>query len=81
VNEVMSLNGIPSKLEENLKIINDISEPDTEPHYPPGWGYKPPYRFTGKIDRVDIELGPMNLSPEDETKLHEMQTAFAGSHE
>ena len=43
--------------------------------------YKPPYAFTGKINRVDIELGPMNLSPADETKLHEMQTAFAGTHE
>lgn len=43
--------------------------------------YKPPYPFTGKIHRVDIALGPMKLSPADETKLHEMHTAFAGSHE
>ena len=43
--------------------------------------YKPPYPFTGTIERVDIELGPSNLSPEDEKKLHEMHTAFAGSHE
>jgi arylsulfatase len=43
--------------------------------------YKPPFRFTGTIERVDIELGPQNLSPADEKKLHEMHTAFAGSHE
>jgi arylsulfatase A-like enzyme len=43
--------------------------------------YKPPFLFSGTIERVDIELGPQNLSPEDEAKLHEMHTAFAGSHE
>jgi hypothetical protein len=43
--------------------------------------YKPPFRFTGRIDRVDIELGPRSLSPDDEKKLHDMHTAFAGSHE
>lgn len=43
--------------------------------------YKPPFPFTGKIERVDIELGPQKLSKEDERKLHEMHTAFAGSHE
>lgn len=43
--------------------------------------YKPPFPFTGRIERVDIELGPHNLSAEDETKLHQMHTAFAGTHE
>jgi arylsulfatase len=43
--------------------------------------YKPPFPFTGKIERIDIELGPQELSPEDETKLHQMHTAFAGTHE
>jgi arylsulfatase A-like enzyme len=43
--------------------------------------YKPPFRFTGKIERVDIELGPRNLSPEDEVKLHAMHTAFMGTHD
>jgi arylsulfatase A-like enzyme len=43
--------------------------------------YKPPFRFTGKIERVDIELGPRNLSSEDEQKLHAMATAFAGTHD
>ena len=43
--------------------------------------YKPPFRFTGKIERVDIELGPRNLSHEDELKLHAMHTAFAGTHD
>jgi len=43
--------------------------------------YRPPFAFTGKIERVDIELGPRNLSPEDELKLHAMHTAFAGTHD
>ena len=43
--------------------------------------YKPPFPFTGKINRVDIVLGPTKLSPADEIKLHQMHTAFAGSHE
>lgn len=43
--------------------------------------YKPPFRFTGKIERVDIALGPRDLSPEDEAKLHRMHTTFAGSHD
>ena len=41
--------------------------------------YKPPFPFTGKIERVDIEMGPKNLSKDNEQKLHEMHTAFAGS--
>ena len=43
--------------------------------------YKPPFPFTGTIERVDIELAPRNLSPEDEATLHKMHTLFAGSHE
>ena len=43
--------------------------------------YKAPFPFTGRIERVDIELGPRDLSPEDETKLHQMHTAFAGAHD
>ena len=43
--------------------------------------YTAPFRFTGKIKRVDIELGPQNLSKQDEAKLHEMQTMFVGSQE
>ena len=39
VNEVMNLNGVPSKLEENLKFIDEIGGPDTEPHYPLGWAW------------------------------------------
>lgn len=48
---------------------------------PVGDSYKTPFRFTGKVLRVDVELGPRNLSPEDETKLHRMHTAFADTHE
>ncbi len=40
-----------------------------------------PFPFTGKVLQVDIELAPQNLSPAEETKLHEMETAFAGTHE
>ena len=43
--------------------------------------YKPPFPFTGTIERVDIELGPLNLSTDDENKLHAMHTAFAGAHD
>jgi hypothetical protein len=35
----MNLNGIPSKMEEILKIIDNIGGPDTEPHYPLGWAW------------------------------------------
>ena len=43
--------------------------------------YQPPFPFTGTVERVDIELGPRNLSPEDESKLNAMHTAFAGTHD
>jgi arylsulfatase len=39
------------------------------------------FPFTGRVERVDIELGPRNLSPEDEKKVHAMHTAFAGAHD
>jgi arylsulfatase A-like enzyme len=39
VNEVMNLNGIPSRLEDNLKVMDEIGGPDTEPHYPLGWAW------------------------------------------
>jgi arylsulfatase A-like enzyme len=43
--------------------------------------YNAPFPFTGKIIQVDIDLAPQNLSPAEETRLHEMETAFAGTHE
>lgn len=43
--------------------------------------YKGAFPFTGKIDHIDFELGPMNLNEEEEIKLHEMETAFAGAHD
>lgn len=43
--------------------------------------YQPPFPFTGTVERVDIELGPPNLSPKDESKLHAMHTAFVGTHD
>jgi arylsulfatase A-like enzyme len=43
--------------------------------------YQPPFPFTGTVERVDIVLGPRNMSAEDESKLHGMHTAFAGAHD
>ena len=43
--------------------------------------YKPPFAFTGRIERVDVELGPLKLSPEEEVKLHRMHTLFVGTHQ
>jgi arylsulfatase len=43
--------------------------------------YTPPFAFTGRIERVDIDLGPQKLSAEDEVKLHQMQTIFVGQNE
>ena len=39
INEVMNLNGIPSSLEETLKHLDEIGDPNTEPHYPLGWAW------------------------------------------
>jgi arylsulfatase len=39
VNEVMNLNGVPSNLEDNLKLLDEIGDPHTEPHYPVGWAW------------------------------------------
>jgi arylsulfatase A-like enzyme len=39
VNEVMNLNGVPSRLEDNLKMLDEIGGPHTEPHYPLGWAW------------------------------------------
>jgi hypothetical protein len=43
--------------------------------------YHAPFPFTGTVERVDIILGPRNLSTEDESKLHAMHTSFAGAHD
>jgi len=37
--EVMNLNGIPTELADVLENIDDIGEPNTEPHYPLGWAW------------------------------------------
>jgi arylsulfatase len=39
LNEVKSLNGFPTPLEENLKHIDTIGGPDGEPHYPTAWAW------------------------------------------
>ena len=39
INEVMNLNGVPSDFQETLRRIDDIGNPDTEPHYPLGWAW------------------------------------------
>jgi arylsulfatase len=59
---------------DTFGVGSDTGSPVTD-------AYKPPFPFNGKIERVDIELGPLQLSPEDEKKLHAMHTAFVGTHE
>jgi arylsulfatase len=39
INEVKSLSGIPSSIEENLKKADEIGGPTTEPHFPVGWAF------------------------------------------
>ena len=39
INEVKSLSGFQTPLEENLKHLDEIGGPDTEPHYPVGWAW------------------------------------------
>jgi arylsulfatase A-like enzyme len=39
LNEVMSISGFPAALEETLARIDEIGNPDTEPHYPLGWAW------------------------------------------
>lgn len=39
INEVKSLSGFQTPLEDNLKRLDDIGSPDTEPHYPLGWAW------------------------------------------
>jgi arylsulfatase len=38
-NEVMNLNGVPSSLADTMRILDEIGEPHTEPHYPLGWAW------------------------------------------
>jgi hypothetical protein len=65
INEIMNLNGIPSDLEENLERIDDIGNPDTEPHYPLGWAWagNAPFQW---VKQVASHLGgtrnPMVIS-------------------
>ncbi len=39
INEIKSLSGIQTPLEENLKRLDEIGDPNTEPHYPVGWAW------------------------------------------
>ena len=39
INEVKSLSGFQTPLEETLKHLDDIGGPNTEPHYPVGWAW------------------------------------------
>jgi hypothetical protein len=43
--------------------------------------YTAPFRFTGKIKHVNFELGPQNLSREDEEKLRAMESMFVSTQE
>ena len=39
VNEIKSLSGMQTTLEDNMKQIDRIGDPTTEPHYPVGWAW------------------------------------------
>jgi len=39
LNEVKNLNGIQTPIAENLKHIDEIGGPESEPHYPVGWAW------------------------------------------
>jgi arylsulfatase len=39
LNEIKSLNGIQTSVADNLKHIDEIGGPETEPHYPVGWAW------------------------------------------
>ncbi len=39
LNEVKALNGFPTPLEDNLKRLDAIGGPESEPHYPVGWAW------------------------------------------
>jgi arylsulfatase len=43
--------------------------------------YKPPFTFTGEIEKVDIDLHPSNLSEEDLQILRETEAAYASFKE
>lgn len=43
--------------------------------------YKPPFAFTGEIEKVDIDLHPSNLSEEDLQILRETEAAYASFKE
>ena len=39
INEVKALNGFPTPVEDNIKRMELIGGPDTEPHFPVGWAF------------------------------------------
>lgn len=63
--EIKSLSGINSSVEENLKQIDKLGGPETEPHYPVGWAWagNTPFQW---VKQVASHLGgsrnPMVIS-------------------
>lgn len=43
--------------------------------------YRPPFAFSGRIDRVDIELGPVDLAPEDHAAVRATEIRAAQRRE
>ncbi len=39
LNEIMNLNGLPTKLEDVVENLDKLGGPETEPHYPMGWAW------------------------------------------
>jgi arylsulfatase A-like enzyme len=72
VNENLFFNGFPEKWQDNLKVIDELGGPKHFNHFPSAWAhamdigmdvgsavdftYKLPFTFTGKIDKVTIDL-------------------------
>lgn len=55
-----------------------IGEDSGQPVTP---AYRPPFRFTGRIDRVDIDLGPLDLAPEDHATVRATEVRAAQRRE
>lgn len=64
-NEIMNLNGIPTKLEDVVANLDKLGGPETEPHYPMGWAWagNTPFQW---VKQVASHLGgtrnPMVIS-------------------
>jgi arylsulfatase len=65
LNEIMNLNGLPTKLDDVLANLDKLGGPESEPHYPVGWAWagNTPFQW---VKQVASHLGgtrnPMVIS-------------------